>query len=121
MAIYHLISVSEDQLRDWRGDHDGLLRNVGSAVVLACLDPENKDVTICADGSNAHSERAASRITVNHVDKFRADAFSVWAWSTGNSVCLADLPDQDLDLIIKLAHAVRTRSVRDPGKEDPSE
>ncbi|OOG60063.1 hypothetical protein [Rhodanobacter sp. C03] len=121
MSVYHLISVSEDQLRDWRGDRDDLLRNIGSAVVIACLDPENKDVSICADGSDAHSEQAASRITVNHVDKYRADAFSVWAWSTGDSVCIADLQDQDLDLIIKLAHAVRTQAVHDPGKEDPSE
>lgn len=121
MGIFHLISVAEDQLRDWQGHHDELLRNVGSAVVLACLDPENRDVSICADVTDVHSEQPASRITVNHVDKFRADAFSVWAWSTGDSVCLADLPDQDLDLIIKLAHAVRTQAVHDPGNEDPSE
>lgn len=45
MGIHHLISINEDELRNWRGDHDELLAN-GAAVVLACLDPKSPGLTI---------------------------------------------------------------------------
>jgi hypothetical protein len=120
MGVHHLISICEEQLRNWPGDHRDLLGDVGTAVVLACLDPDNKDVAIRADTLDARGDQMGPLITVQHVDKHEADEFSVWAWSTGDSVCIADLSDQDLDLIIKLAHAVRTKTVDDHGNLSPT-
>ena len=109
MGVYHLIAVAEDQLRNWQGDPEELLRNLGSAVVLACLDPENKDVSICADVLDEGESQTRSVITVNHIDKSDADEFSVWVWTSGNDVCVADLPDEDLTLIGKLVDGVLQR------------
>lgn len=44
----------------------------------------------------------------------------MWVWSSGDSVCIADLPDEDLDLIIKLAHAARSKAVDDSGNLLPT-
>ena len=57
---------------------------------------------------------------MTHVDEHESDEFAMWVWSSGDSVCIADLPAEDLDLIIKLAHAVRSKTVGDPGKLPPT-
>jgi hypothetical protein len=110
MGVYHLISISEEQLRGWPGDHDELLSNIGSAVVTACLDRTNEDVSIRADDLNASEAARGSLITVKHVDTCEADdEFSVWVWTSGNDICIADLPDEDLVLLGKLANGVLLR------------
>jgi len=112
MGVYHLISISEDQLRGWQGDRDELLSNVGSAVVLACLDSTNEDVSIRANVLNASGATTSSLISVRHVDTCEAgDEFSVWVWTSGNHICIADLPDEDLVLLRKLANGVLKRKV----------
>jgi hypothetical protein len=111
MGVYHLISISEDQLRGWQGGCEELFSNVGSAVVLACLDRTNDDVSIHADVLDASGAQAISSITVNHIDECEADEFSVWVWTSGNDICIADLPDEDLVLLGKLASGVLQRKL----------
>lgn len=107
MAAYHLISINEDQLRNWRGDHDELLANVGAAVVLACLDTGAPGVTIHdarlgqAEGNNGSS------ISVRRIGKHEAEDLAVLAWVGGDSVGLADLADENLEMLAKLVEAVR--------------
>jgi len=120
MGVHHLISIDEDQLRNWQGDPDELLSNIGSAVVLACLDRTHAGVTIREDASALPGDQPGDAVTVVHVTQHEGSEFAMWVWSSGGSVCIADLPNQDLDLIIKLAHAVRTKNVGDPGTLSPT-
>lgn len=119
MGLHHLISIDEDQLRNWQGDPDELLSNIGSAVVLACLDRTNAGVIIRENTSQAHGDQPGDAVSVVHVSQHEGDEFAVWAWASGDSVCIADLPDEDLELIIKLAHAVRMGTVRAPSNIPP--
>jgi hypothetical protein len=110
MGVYHLISISEDQLRGWQGDHDELVSNVGSAVVLACLDRTTEDGSIRADVLDASEAQSGSSITVRHIDECEAEEFSVWVWTSGSDICIADLPDEELVLLGKLAnHLLRQK------------
>jgi len=112
MGVYHLISISEDQLRGWQGDCEELFSNVGSAVVLACLDRTNEDAALCADGLDACGAATSSLISVKHVDACEAgDEFSVWVWTSGNDICIADLPDEELVLLGKLANHLLQQKV----------
>ncbi|AIF47326.1 hypothetical protein [Dyella japonica] len=116
MAVYHLISINEDQLRDWRGDHDELLRNVGSAVVLACLDPTSQSVIIRDATLDSTGEGDGASISVSHIDQHEGGNFAVWAWAAGDSVCVAGLADEELETLGKLVEAVR-RSRAGAGNE----
>lgn len=107
MGVYHLISIEEDQLRNWHGDHDELLRNVGAAVVLACLDPESSGVCIREASPGPEGEGNAQSLIVRHVDQHEGDAFAMWAWETADSVCIADLGAEDLETLGKLVEVVR--------------
>lgn len=113
MGVHHLISIDEDQLRNWQGDPDELLSNIGSAVVLACLEPKNYDVTIQVDQPDATIDKRGSTITVRHVDKREGHQFAVWAWAAGDEVCVADLPEDDLVLLSRLVNAVLQGNVID--------
>lgn len=107
MAVHHLISINEDQLRSWRGDHDELLANVGAAVVLVCLDVGTPGVTIHDARLGQSDGSKGSSISVRHIDQHEAEDFNVWAWTAGDSVGLADLADEDLQTLVKVVQAVR--------------
>lgn len=117
MGIHHLLSIDEDQLRNWQGDPNELLRNIGSAVVLACLDPGNTGVTIHADNSQDSGDTAGDSLTVVHVLQHECDEFAVWVWASGDDVCLADLPKDDLVQLGKLVSAVLQGDVIDTGEQ----
>lgn len=107
MGVCHLISIDEDQLRNWRGDHDELLANVGAAVVLACLDRVGAGVTVHGACLGEAEGLDGSSICVRHIDEHEDADFAVWAWAAGDSVGLADLADEDLETLAKLVEAVR--------------
>lgn len=106
MGIHHLFSIDEDQLRNWQGDPDDLLRNIGSAVVMTCLGQDNKDVTITDENPGATSDEPGWSLTVRHLDKHEGGQFAVWAWAAGDNICLADLSNDDLALLSQLSNAV---------------
>jgi len=118
MGVHHLFSIDEDQLRNWQGNPDELLRNIGSAVVLACLDRALTGVTVREGTSQASG--SGDSITVAHVSQHEGDEFDLWAWASGDAVCIADLPDEDLDLMIALAHTVRAKTVDEAGNLLPT-
>jgi|SRR6185312_4433456 len=98
MGIHHLISVDEDQLRNWQGDKDELISSLGSAIVLVCMDTEAPTVSISASGE----PEGASVITVKHVAKHEHEDVELWAWSSGDAVAIADLAPGDLDLLERM-------------------
>jgi hypothetical protein len=107
MGVYHLLSISEDQLREWQGDHDELLRNLGSAVVLACLDPELSGVTVRDAELASPTGTPAPAITAKHVDTFDSDDFAVWVWARGDEIRMAaDIERRDLVSLGKMVNAV---------------
>jgi hypothetical protein len=108
MGIYHLISIAEDQLRGWHGDHDELLRNLGSAVALACLDPELSGVDVRdAEPESPTTGAPASAITVKHVDSFDSDDFIAWVWARSDEVCIAaDIEKSGLVSLGKMVNAL---------------
>lgn len=108
MGVYHLISINEDQLRSWLGEHDDLLTNLGAAVVLACLDPGTCGVTIQDDSLQSTGGGNGSSISVSHIDQHEGDDFAAWAWTAGDSVGLADLPKGDLETLSRLVETVRS-------------
>ena len=112
MGVYHLISINEDELRNWRGDHDELLANVGAAVVLACLDPASAGVTIRDTPTDPTGEVEGSSVSVGHIGQHEGDGFAVLAWAAGDSLCVADLEDGDLESLGKLVQAVRRSKAR---------
>ena len=120
MAVYHLISVAEDQLRTKdhdRADHE---RAVGRAVIQACLNPESRTPAAKSHADQPGQASLTQAVIVTHVDEHESNEFAMWVWSSGDSVCVADLPDQDIDLIIKLAYAVRTKTLGDLGNLSPT-
>ncbi|OOG42694.1 hypothetical protein [Rhodanobacter sp. C05] len=120
MAIYHLISVAEDQLRTKHGDQADRERAVGAAVIEACLNPESRKPAAKGHSDQAGQDSPTRLVAVTHVDEHESDEFVMWVWSSGDSVCIADLPGDDLDLIIKLAHAVRMKTMVDSGNLSPT-
>jgi hypothetical protein len=107
MGVYHLISISEDQLREWQGDHDELLRNLGSAIVLACLDPELSGVTVRDAEPESPTGTPAPAITVKHVDSYDGDDFTAWVWARGDEICMAvEIEKSDLVSLSKMVNAV---------------
>ncbi|OOG45204.1 hypothetical protein B0E52_05585 [Rhodanobacter sp. C06] len=107
MGVCHLISVAEDQLRSWRGDHDELLRDIGSAVVLACLDTELTRVTVRGADAGSPGGTSGSAITVQHVGAYDGDDFTPWVWASGDEIRLTgELERADLVRLGKLINAV---------------
>lgn len=111
MGVYHLVSVAEDQLRTKEGDRTDHERAVGAAVIEACLNPGSRTATVKDRGDRPAS--LTHPVTVTHVDEHESDEFIMWVWSSGDSVCIADLPDDDLDLIIRLAYAVQLKTAQE--------
>lgn len=116
MGNHHLISINEDQLRVWQGDHDKLLANVGAAVVLTCLDPSSSGVAISETLSGTAGRPENSSVTVRHIGQHEGGDFAVWAWSAGDTVCMADLEEEDLDALGRLVEAVRQDKARVAGQ-----
>jgi hypothetical protein len=119
MGVYHLISVAEDQLRTHGGDQASHERAVGLAVIEACLNADSRVSTAMGHADEVGQESSTQPVIVTYVDEQESDEFAMWVWSSGESVCIADLSDQDLDLIIKLAHAVKAKLVHDPDNSAP--
>lgn len=120
MAVYHLISVAEDQLRTKQGDQADHERAVGAAVIKACLNPESRTPAAKGHAGQAGLDSPVQAVSVTHVDEHESDEFAMWVWSSGDSVCIADLSDENLDLTIKLAHAVRSKMIHGPGNPVPT-
>lgn len=109
MDKQHLISISESQLRGWQGECDQLLNNVGSVVDIAFLDPDNTDGSGKLDFPNSSLNERRSVITVRQIEKHDAIEFAVCIWTAGDDLCIADLTDEDLNMLQKLSAAVKRK------------
>ena len=112
MAKHHLLSIDEDQLRNWSGDRDDLLRNIGGAVFLACMSAPTFTVSIRTAKAGSQRARKTSRLTISHVGTFEgeegAPTPSMSAWSIDGKRRTMDLPGENLDLFVKLTLAMET-------------
>lgn len=106
MGVHHLISIAEDQLRSWSGDHDDLLIRIGSAVVLACLDTELTRVTVGGTDAGSPGGASGSTITVQHVGACDGDDFTPWVWASGDEIRLTgELARADMVRLAELINA----------------
>lgn len=116
MGVHHLISIDESELRNWKGEHDDLLRNIGAAVVLACMDPTTPSISVGDNKLGPEHGASCPLISINHVDAFESEedapTLDVWAWSIGESLFMADLTREDMELLMKFTYAVRTGQVK---------
>ncbi|MEO9228127.1 MAG: hypothetical protein ABI216_04100 [Devosia sp.] len=116
MGKHHLLYVDEDQIRNWSGDREGLLRNIGGAVFLACM--SSPTFTVSVRGAKAGSRRArkTSRLTINHVGTFEGGGDvpspSMLACTIDEKRRTMDLPAANLDLLVRLTVAMQTDQLR---------
>jgi hypothetical protein len=109
MGRYHVFGVAEDDLKPWRERRREIESNVGRTVVAMCLDGSRTrtssvgmpNVDYLADTDYGSSDRPTCRL---------------WMWELGDSVCIADLSEEDIDLAIRVAFAVQ----RDVARRDDS-
>lgn len=110
MGKHHLLSIDEDQLRNWSGDREDLLRNIGGAVFLACVSSPTFTVSIRAAKAGSRRAKKASRLTISHVGTFEgeegATTPSMSAWSIDGKIRTMDVPAEDLDLLVKATLAM---------------
>ena len=109
--MHHLISIDGDQLRQPGQDKDEFLRNIGSAVVLACLEPGTEVVSIKHPHPETNEPQGEPIITVRYVAEHDEDDVELWVWASGNGVAIADLSSEQLEMLRKIV-ASRQRSMR---------
>lgn len=107
---FHLISIDEDQLRQPARDKDEFLRNVGSAVVLACLRPEAETISIKHPGPKTNDPQGEPIITVRHVAEIEEKDVRLWVWESDDAVAIADLSADELETLRKVV-AYRQRTL----------
>ena len=110
MGIHHLISIDEDQLRQPAGDKDEFFRNIGAAVVLACLEPGTEAVSIKHPDPETNEPHGDSIITVRYVAEHDHDDVELWVWASGDAVAIADLSSEQLETLRKIV-ASRQRTL----------
>ena len=79
------------------------------AVIEACLTSDSRTPPVKGDADQTCQSSPTHPVIVTHIDENESNEFAMWVWSSGDSVCVADLPDEDLILIIKLAHLVQAK------------
>lgn len=109
---YHLISIDEDQLRQPVADKEEFLSTLGSAVLLACLEPETETVTIRPPNPETNEPDGDPIMTVRHVAEIDEKNVRLWVWESEDAVAIADLSPAELDVLAKIVEA-RKRGVGD--------
>jgi len=114
MGIHHLISIDEDQLRQPVKDKDELFRNIGSAVVLACLEPGTEAVSIKHPDPETNERQGDPIITVRHVAELDEEKIRLWVWESDDAVAIADLSADELETLRRIV-ASRQRTMSEAG------
>ncbi len=105
MAKHHILSLEESQLRNPPGDRDEFLRALGSAVVLACLEPESETISINLPGTGADDSKGEPIITVEHVLEHDQENFEIWMWASSEGVAIAELSPSQLKIVREIVEA----------------
>lgn len=98
---YHLISIDEDQLRQPVADKEEFLSTLGSAVLLACLEPETETVTIRSPNPETNEPDGDPIMTVRHVAEIDEKNVRLWVWESADAVVIADLSADELEMLRK--------------------
>lgn len=109
MDWYHVIGITEAQLHQLNDGSDEAARLLGLTVLKRCLGESVRLGNECTE-----------KVFVDHLDTMEfttaQPSFRMWMWEVGDSVCMADMPKEDVDLAIKLACAVEADQVRRLGR-----
>ena len=112
MGKHLLLSIDEDQIRNWGGDTEDLLRNIGGAVFLGCMSSPAFTVSIRAAKAGSRRAKKISRLTISHVGTFDgeegAPTPSLSAWSIDGKRSTMGLSAENLDLFVNLTVAMQT-------------
>lgn len=110
MSKHHLISIDEDQLRQPVTDQDEFFRNVGTAVVLACLEPKTDTVSIKPPNPETNEPQGDPIITIRHVAEHDRGDFEVWVWACADGVAIAELSPAQLEALAKIVRSQQKRA-----------
>lgn len=102
---FHLISIDEDQLRQPVADREEFLSTLGSAVLLACLEPATETVTIRPPNPKTNEPDGDPIITVRHIAELEEKDVRLWVWESDDAVAIADLSPAELDVLAKIVEA----------------
>jgi len=108
---FHLISIDEDQLRAPVADKEEFLSTLGSAVLLACMQPEGDTVSVRPPDPETNEPHGDPIITVRHVAEVDEDEIILWVWESREGVAIADLTAAELEMLGKIVEA-RKRMIR---------
>jgi len=111
---FHLISIDEDQLRAPVADKEEFLSTLGSAVLLACMQPETEAVTIKPPDPKSNEPHGDPIITVRHVAELDEENIRLWVWESDDAVAIADLSADELETLRKVV-ACRQRALSQSG------
>lgn len=107
---FHLISIDEDQLRAPVADREEFLSTLGSAVLLACMQPEADTVSIRPPDPETNEPHGDPIITVRHVAELEEKNIRLWVWESDDAVAIADLSADELETLRKIV-ASRQRTL----------
>lgn len=111
----HLISIDEDQLRQSVADREEFISTLGSAVLLACLEPETETVTIRSPNPQTNQPDGEPILTVRHVAEVDEKNVRLWVWQSDDAVAIADLSAGELEMLGKVV-ASRQRAMNQSGQ-----
>lgn len=107
---FHLISIDEDQLRAPVADREEFLSTLGSAVLLACMQPEGDTVSIKPPDPKTNEPHGDPIITVRHIIEVEEKNIRLWVWESDDAVAIADLSVDELETLRKIV-ASRQRTL----------
>lgn len=111
---FHLISIDEDQLRQPVADREEFISTLGSAVLLACLEPKTEAVTIRPPSPKTNEPEGEPIITVRHVAEVDEKDVRLWVWESDDAIVIADLTAGELEMLRKIV-ASRQRTMSKSG------
>lgn len=111
---YHLISIDENQLRAPVTDREEFISTLGSAVLLACLEPKTETVTIRSPNPQTKEPDGEPILSVRHVAELDEKNVRLWVWESEDAVAIADLSADELEMLRKIV-ASRQRAMSQSG------
>lgn len=111
---FHLISIDENQLRAPVANTEEFISTLGSAVLLACLEPETETVTIRPPNPKTNEPDGDPIITVRHVAELEEREVRLWVWEADDAVAIADLSADELEALRRIV-ASRQRAMSKSG------
>jgi len=111
---FHLVSIDDDQIRAPVADREEFLITLGSAVLLACKEPEGGTVSIRPPNPETNEPQGDPILTIRHVAEIEERDARLWVWESDDAVGIADLSADELETLRKVV-AYRQRTLGQSG------